>query len=177
MVNEGIALNAGLDSKASIYDNTSTEQQNGSSSSEHVVDVERVRVDKVVSDVKNAGVRPSCDNNTLNEEHHLNNDTFENVFALEIHNHEQLEVENCKKGLGFENKNDVENPFVLSKAKELTPSLYNIDEIGKDLFSDDEIISEEEFECKVEKRLKVKQRKSPLSYHSFLYGEIQFEEL
>ncbi|GKE35820.1 hypothetical protein Tco_1455142 [Tanacetum coccineum] len=68
MVNEGIALNAGLDSKASIYDNTSTEQQNGSSSSEHVVDVERVRVDKVVSDVKNAGVRPSYDNNTLNEQ-------------------------------------------------------------------------------------------------------------
>ncbi|GKB10333.1 hypothetical protein Tco_0844256 [Tanacetum coccineum] len=58
---------------------------------------ERARVDKVVSDVENVVARPSYDNNTLIEVHHSNNDTFENVFALEIQNHERLEVKNCKK--------------------------------------------------------------------------------
>ncbi|GJR35556.1 hypothetical protein Tco_1211240 [Tanacetum coccineum] len=49
MVNEGIALNACLDSEASTYDNTSTEQQDGSISSEHVIDSKRAQVDKIVS--------------------------------------------------------------------------------------------------------------------------------
>ncbi|GJW48934.1 actin-binding, cofilin/tropomyosin type protein, partial [Tanacetum coccineum] len=136
--------------------------------------------------------------------HHSNNDSFENVFAPEIQNHAQLEVENIlisiaklmgqtaqtfhmllpkednvntgKHGLGFENQNDVENPFILNKAKELTPSLYDNDEMGKDLLSDHKIISKEELACEAEKRLKVKQRKSPLSHHGFVYGETQFEE-
>nr|GEV85501.1 putative reverse transcriptase domain-containing protein [Tanacetum cinerariifolium] len=68
MVNEGIALNASLNSKASTKDNTSTEKQDGSSSSEHVVDAETARVDKGVSDVENTDVGPSYDKNTLNEE-------------------------------------------------------------------------------------------------------------
>ncbi|GJX51098.1 hypothetical protein Tco_0277943 [Tanacetum coccineum] len=46
-----------------------------------------------------------------------------------------------KHGLGFENQNDVENPFVLNKAKELAPSLYNTDEMGKELLSNHKIIS------------------------------------
>ncbi|GJX01828.1 hypothetical protein Tco_0185741 [Tanacetum coccineum] len=97
MVNEGITLDAGLESEASTNDNTSTKQQDGSGSSRHSAHAERTRVDTVVSDKKNAAVRPSYDNDTLTEVHHSNNDTFENVFALEIHNHEQLEVENCTK--------------------------------------------------------------------------------
>ncbi|GJY07930.1 hypothetical protein Tco_0374984 [Tanacetum coccineum] len=72
-------------------------------------------------------------------------------------------VNTRKQGLSFKIQNDVENPFILNKAKGLTPSLYNIDEMGKDLLSDHKIISEEELKCEAEKRLKVKQRKSPLS--------------
>ncbi|GJY07933.1 hypothetical protein Tco_0374987 [Tanacetum coccineum] len=45
MVNEGIALDVGLDSKASTYDTTSTKQQDESSSSGHAADAERARVD------------------------------------------------------------------------------------------------------------------------------------
>ncbi|GKD26787.1 hypothetical protein Tco_1233001 [Tanacetum coccineum] len=85
-------------------------------------------------------------------------------------------VNTRKKGLGFEIQNNFENPFILNKSKRLTPSLYNIDEMGKDLLSDHKIISEEELKCEGEKSLKVKQRKSPLSYHGFVYGETQFEE-
>ncbi|GJV87828.1 hypothetical protein Tco_1531766 [Tanacetum coccineum] len=85
-------------------------------------------------------------------------------------------VQTGKQGIGFENQNDVENPSLLNKAKELVPSLYNIDEMEKELLSDHKIISEEELKCEAENRLKVKQRKSLLSYHGFLYGETQFEE-
>ncbi|GJR35557.1 hypothetical protein Tco_0612458 [Tanacetum coccineum] len=80
-------------------------------------------------------------------------------------------VHTGKQGLGFENKNNVENLFVLNKAKELAPSLYNIDEMGKEFLSDHKIISGEELKCEADKRLKEKQRKSPLSYHDFVYGE------
>nr|GEX17918.1 ribosomal protein L14, bacterial-type [Tanacetum cinerariifolium] len=69
MVNEGIALDAGLDSEASTYDNTSTEQHDGSSSSRHVADAERTQVNKVVSDKENVAIGPSYDNNTLTENH------------------------------------------------------------------------------------------------------------
>nr|GEY22217.1 putative reverse transcriptase domain-containing protein [Tanacetum cinerariifolium] len=67
-----------------------------SSSLGYVADAERARDDKVISDNKNA-VKPSFDNNTLTKAHHSNNDTFKNVFALEILNHEQLEVKNYIK--------------------------------------------------------------------------------
>nr|GEW57288.1 hypothetical protein [Tanacetum cinerariifolium] len=80
------------------------------------------------------------------------------------------------KGLGFENQNDNANPSVLNKAKELAPCLSNIEEMGKDERSYHKIISKEELKCEAEKRLKVKQRKSPLSYHGFVYAETQFEE-
>nr|GEV70988.1 hypothetical protein [Tanacetum cinerariifolium] len=81
-----------------------------------------------------------------------------------------------KQGLCFENQNDNMNPSILNKLKELAPCLYNIDEMGKDELSDHKIISKEELKCEAEKRLKVKQRKSPLSYHGFVYAETQFEE-
>ncbi|GKC78704.1 hypothetical protein Tco_1129478 [Tanacetum coccineum] len=61
-------------------------------------------------------------------------------------------VQTGKQGLGFENKNDVENPGLLNKAKELVLSLYNIEEMGNDLISDHKIIFEEELKCEAEKR-------------------------
>ncbi|GJX21766.1 hypothetical protein Tco_0226211 [Tanacetum coccineum] len=61
------------------------------------VDAERARVDKVVSYKENIVVGPSLENNTLTEVHQSNNDTFENMFALEIQNHGKHEVENCTK--------------------------------------------------------------------------------
>ncbi|GJW76587.1 hypothetical protein Tco_0138269 [Tanacetum coccineum] len=72
---------------------------NGSSSSGYVIDAERAHVDKVVSDKENATLGPSLDNNTLTEEHHSNNDKFENVFALEIQNHGQHEVETVLRSI------------------------------------------------------------------------------
>nr|GEU32931.1 hypothetical protein [Tanacetum cinerariifolium] len=65
MVNEGIGLDAGLDSEASTNDNTSTEQQKGSNSSGHAVDAKRARVDKVVSDKETVAVRSLSNNDTL----------------------------------------------------------------------------------------------------------------
>ncbi|GJX84970.1 hypothetical protein Tco_0335744 [Tanacetum coccineum] len=47
MVNEGIALNDGLDYEARTYDNTSTKQQDGSSISGYAADAERALVDKL----------------------------------------------------------------------------------------------------------------------------------
>ncbi|GKD50573.1 hypothetical protein Tco_1279549 [Tanacetum coccineum] len=85
-------------------------------------------------------------------------------------------VNTGKYGLGFENQNDYVNLSLLNKDKELAPCLYNIDEMRKDEPSDHKIISEEELKCEAGKRLKVKQRKSPLSYHGFVYAETQFEE-
>ncbi|GKA23887.1 hypothetical protein Tco_0709920 [Tanacetum coccineum] len=171
-----------------------------------------------------ADIDPSYDSDIVTVVPHSNNDTFENVFAHGIQNHEQPEsipdtyVENelekknqdflkqindldnrlqkvgptdqtlrmllpkednvntRKQGLGFENQNDDVNPILLNKAKELAPCLYNIDEMGKDLLSNHKISSEEELKCEAEKRLKVKQIKSPLSYHGFVYGETYFKE-
>ncbi|GJW40679.1 hypothetical protein Tco_0066524 [Tanacetum coccineum] len=127
--------------------------------------------------------------NEVNREAHqikLLNDEISNLKSQVCQNNKTFAKENgkfderqClheKQGLGFENKNDVENSSLLSKAKELAPWLYNIDEMGQDSLSDHKIISEEELKCEAEKRLKVKQRKSPLSYHGFVYGETQFKE-
>nr|GEV86454.1 hypothetical protein [Tanacetum cinerariifolium] len=85
-------------------------------------------------------------------------------------------VNTRKQGLGFENQNDDVIPNLLNKAKELAHCLYNIDEMGKDLLSDHTIIFDEELKCEAEKHLKVKQRKSMLLYHGFVYGETQFNE-
>nr|GEW54897.1 hypothetical protein [Tanacetum cinerariifolium] len=161
MVNESISLDDGINSEARTYDNTSAEQHDGSSSSRHVADVKRARVDKVVYDTENAVVGPSYDNDTLTE----SAQTFHMLLLIEDN------VDTGKKGLRFENQKDVENPFILNKAKELTPSLYNTNEMGKDLLSDHKIIFEEELKCEAKKLFKVKQRKYFLSYHGFVYGE------
>nr|GEU51756.1 reverse transcriptase zinc-binding domain-containing protein [Tanacetum cinerariifolium] len=76
-----------------------------------------------------------------------------------------------KQGLGFESQNDDVNPSMLIKAKELAPCLYNISKMGKDELSDHKTSSKEELKCEAKKRLKVKQRKSTLSYHGFVYAE------
>ncbi|GJT17242.1 hypothetical protein Tco_0875948 [Tanacetum coccineum] len=145
MVNEGVALDVGLDSKVSTYDNTSTKQYDGSNSSGYDADAERALVDKTAQ-------------------------TLHMLLPKED------SVHTGKQGLGFENKNDVENPFVLNKAKEIAPSLYNIDKIGKDSLFDHKIMSEKELKCEAKKCLKVKQRQSSLSYQGFVYGLTQFEE-
>ncbi|GJX70239.1 hypothetical protein Tco_0307410 [Tanacetum coccineum] len=218
LVNEGIALDASLVSKESTYDNTTSTKQHDESSSSGYDANEKEQVVKALFDVENADVGPSFDRNTLNEVHHSDNDTLENVFAHGIQNHEQPKsisdtyvmsknnsniisnipdmdpnrgqttqtlhmllskednVNTGKHGFGFENQNDAENPFVQNKAKELTPSLYDIDKIGQDLSADHKIISKEELESEIENYLKVKQRKSPLSYHGFVYGLTKYEE-
>ncbi|GJY98625.1 hypothetical protein Tco_0516055 [Tanacetum coccineum] len=201
MVNEGVPLNTGLDSKASTYDNTSTEQHDRSSSSGYAADAKRVRVDKVVSEKENVTVGPSYDKDTLTEVHLSNNNTFENVFALGIQNHEQLEVENCTKvnreaqqanaflTKELERYKEKEKHFAKETTNEseyyknikllneeisnlksqacqkeksfhkenekysLTPSLYNIDEMGKYLLSDPKIISEEELKCDIMRKV------------------------
>nr|GEW64496.1 hypothetical protein [Tanacetum cinerariifolium] len=171
-------------------------------------DAERARVDKAVSDIENAAVKPSYENDILTEvnreaqqanafltkelkrhkekqkKHFSNETTNESEYCKKIKllNKEisNLKSQACQKeksfhkenekydDLGFKNQNDVENPFIMNKAKELIPSLYNIDEIRKDLPSNHKVISEEELKCEAEKYLKVKQRKSPLLSHGFV---------
>nr|GEU86448.1 reverse transcriptase domain-containing protein [Tanacetum cinerariifolium] len=114
----------------------------------YAADAERPRDDEIL-DNENA-VRPSFDNNTLTK----------SAQTIHMFLPKEDNVNTRKQGLGFENQNDVENPFILNKAKELTLSLYNIDEMGKDLPFDYKIMSEEELKCEAEKHLKVKQRKS-----------------
>ncbi|GJS44067.1 hypothetical protein Tco_0569110 [Tanacetum coccineum] len=68
MVNEGIPLDASMVPKESSDDITlSTEQHDGSTSSRYDAYVERAQANRAVSDVENAVVRPSYDNDTLTE--------------------------------------------------------------------------------------------------------------
>ncbi|GKC07296.1 hypothetical protein Tco_0998906, partial [Tanacetum coccineum] len=94
MVNEGISLNAGLNSEASTYDNTSIKQQDGSNSLEHVADDERARVDKVVSDVENVVARPSYDNDTLIESFHKENEKYAEYVQPLLNRKNELEKTN-----------------------------------------------------------------------------------
>ncbi|GJZ46314.1 hypothetical protein Tco_0593910 [Tanacetum coccineum] len=75
-------------------------------------------------------------------------------------------VNTGKHGIGFENQNDVANPSLLNKAKELVPSLYNIDEMGNELLSDHKIISKEELKCEAKKSLKYESYFAKLKAHS-----------
>ncbi|GJT14719.1 hypothetical protein Tco_0873425 [Tanacetum coccineum] len=84
-------------------------------------------------------------------------------------------VQTEKQGRGFENKNDVENPSLLNKAKELAPSLYNIDEIGQDFLSDHKINSEEKLKCKAEKHLKYEKDFAKLEAH-FTFLELKSQK-
>ncbi|GJY00882.1 hypothetical protein Tco_0359034 [Tanacetum coccineum] len=91
-------------------------------------------------------------------------------------------VNTGKQGLRFKNKNDVEIPSLLSKAKELAPCLYNIDEIEKVLLSAHKIISKEELKFKdvnlqlnyFEKAL-VKEMKDDLKYVMSLEDDHVYE--
>ncbi|GJU41236.1 hypothetical protein Tco_1194193 [Tanacetum coccineum] len=144
--NNGTKLeNSSSETTFSTSDNENKSSYKESSSSENDAD---------------ADIGPSYDNDTVTE-------TLRMLLPKEDN------VNTGKQGLGFENQNDVVNPSLLNKAKELVPSLYNVYEMAKDLLSDHKIISEEELKCEAEKRLKVKQRKSPLSYLGFVYGETQ----
>ncbi|GJQ92436.1 hypothetical protein Tco_0003575 [Tanacetum coccineum] len=92
MVNEGIELDASMVPKVSSDDNTSsTEEQDESNSSGYDAYARKERVDKAGSEVEYAAARPSYYKDTLTKVHHSNIDTFENVFAHGIQNHEQLE--------------------------------------------------------------------------------------
>nr|GEV38080.1 hypothetical protein [Tanacetum cinerariifolium] len=70
-------------------------------------DARRARVDKVVSDVENAAVIPSYDNDTLTEIHHSNNDTFKNEFAHGIQSHEQPDSVSNTYVVNEHNRNNI----------------------------------------------------------------------
>ncbi|GJT67637.1 hypothetical protein Tco_1019117 [Tanacetum coccineum] len=104
----------------------------------------------------------------------LLNDEISNLKSQACEKDKTFAKENEKYdeyGLDFENQNDNVNPSALNKSKELAPCLYNVDEMGKDELSDHKIIFEEELKCEAAKRLKVKQIKSPFSYHGFVYAD------
>nr|GEV75229.1 hypothetical protein [Tanacetum cinerariifolium] len=63
-----------------------------------------------------------------------------------------------RKGLGFDDHNDVVNPSLLYKAKELVLNLYNAEKIRIDLPYDHKIISEEELKS----RIKVSKELAPV---------------
>ncbi|PWA54815.1 hypothetical protein CTI12_AA432160 [Artemisia annua] len=86
-------------------------------------------------------------------------------------------------GIGFENTDHLEKnlknekPCFLNKVQKLTPSLYDAEKLGKGLSTDVLFNSEDEEKSKEEKRLKVKQRKTPFSYHGFMYGCTQLTHI
>ncbi|PWA48525.1 hypothetical protein CTI12_AA486350 [Artemisia annua] len=82
-------------------------------------------------------------------------------------------------GIGFENIDHVENakPGFLNKVQKLTPIIYNANDMGKELSTDLLFESEDILKSEDEKRLKVKQRKTPFSYHGFVYGCTQLTDI
>ncbi|PWA44004.1 hypothetical protein CTI12_AA530970 [Artemisia annua] len=82
-------------------------------------------------------------------------------------------------GIGFENIDHLENekPGFLNKVQKLTPILYNAEDMGKELSTDLLFESQDILKSEEEKRLKVKQRKTPFSYHGFVYGCTQLTEI
>ncbi|PWA62709.1 hypothetical protein CTI12_AA361260 [Artemisia annua] len=82
-------------------------------------------------------------------------------------------------GIGFENIDHVENekPGFLNKVQKLTPILYNANDMGKELSTDLLFEFEDILKSEEEKRLKVKQRKTPFSYHGFVYGCTQLTDI
>ncbi|PWA99086.1 hypothetical protein CTI12_AA013290 [Artemisia annua] len=82
-------------------------------------------------------------------------------------------------GIGFENIDHLENekPGFLNKVQKLTSILYNAEDMGKELSTDLLFESQDILNSEEEKRLKVKQRKTPFSYHDFVYGCTQLTEI
>ncbi|PWA73219.1 hypothetical protein CTI12_AA264490 [Artemisia annua] len=85
--------------------------------------------------------------------------------------------------IGYENidhlENNLENekPGFLNKVQKLTPILYNAEDMGKDLSTDLLFESQDILKSEEEKRLKVKQRKTPFSYHGVVYGFTQLTDI
>ncbi|PWA56912.1 hypothetical protein CTI12_AA413910 [Artemisia annua] len=82
-------------------------------------------------------------------------------------------------GIGFENIDHLENekPCFLNKVQKLTPILYNAEDMGKELSTNLLFESQDILKSEEEKRLKVKQRKTPFSYHGFVYGCTQLTDI
>ncbi|GJU19924.1 hypothetical protein Tco_1153266 [Tanacetum coccineum] len=96
LVTEGISLDASLVAKKNTVDSsTSLEHQNKCNSSRN--ECSRLGNENRSSDNESSSsgndadddIGPSYDSDTVTEVHHSNNDTFENVFARGIQNHEQ----------------------------------------------------------------------------------------
>ncbi|PWA39632.1 reverse transcriptase zinc-binding domain-containing protein [Artemisia annua] len=97
------------------------------------------------------------------------------------------DVNQGKFELGLENTDHLENnlehdlknekPCFLNKVQKLTPSLYDAEKLGKGVSTDVLFNSEDEEKSEEEKRLKIKQRKTPFSYHGFVYGCTQLTEV
>nr|GEV96650.1 hypothetical protein [Tanacetum cinerariifolium] len=171
LVNDGIAWDASLDSEESIYANTSIEQHDESNSSGYDADAKRAQIVKNNSNII-FGIQ-DMDPNRGKEEHDDVDNEQEHALFTSLAINLKWDVENCtkitqtlhmllpkedsvnsgKQSLGFENQNDGENPYVLSKAKDLTPSLYEVDKMGQDSYADHKIISKEELESAIEKRI------------------------
>ncbi|GJX07843.1 hypothetical protein Tco_0195775 [Tanacetum coccineum] len=141
----------------------------------------------------NADIGPSYDSNTMTELERYKEK--EKYFAKDMTNESEYckkikllndEISNLKSQACEKDKTFAKENEKLQKAGQtgqtlriLLPKEDNIN-TGKQGLGfenqNDDIISEEELKCKAEKRLKVKQRKSPLSYYGFVYAETQFEE-
>ncbi|GJV48451.1 hypothetical protein Tco_1438663 [Tanacetum coccineum] len=137
-----------------------------SSSSGNDTDAKNILVEAIAFGIKNADIGPSYDSDTLSEVYH---DTFKNVFA-HIQNHEQPE--------------SIPHTYVVNENNsDIISDIPNMDPV-RDKEEHDYVDDEQQRaffaflvkNLKSEKRLKVKQRKSLLSHHGFVYGETQFEE-
>ncbi|GJW90473.1 hypothetical protein Tco_0168026, partial [Tanacetum coccineum] len=148
----------------------------------------------IVSDI------PNMDLDRDNEEHDYVDYEQQRAFFASLSNNLKCDVEKCNKLLNDEILNlksqacEKDKTFAKENKKydklrktgqtdqTLRMLLLKEDNVntGKQGLGfenqNDDIISEEELNCEAEKRLKVKQRKSPLSYHGFVYAETQFEE-
>ncbi|GKC85912.1 hypothetical protein Tco_1141629 [Tanacetum coccineum] len=180
MVSEGISLDAGLDSECTRLIEEILNLKSQDCQKEKFFHKENEKYADYVQPLLNRkNELEKTNQDFLKQLNDLNNKLLKARQTAQTFHMLLLKEDNVntgKKSLSFENQNDVDNLFILNKAKELTTSLYNTDEMGKDLLSNHKIISEEELKCEAEKRLKVKQRKSSLLYHGFGYDETQFEE-
>ncbi|GKA22860.1 hypothetical protein Tco_0708822 [Tanacetum coccineum] len=143
---------------------------------------------------------PNIDPHKDKEEHDYVDDEQKHTFFASLIDNLKCDVEKCtkvnheapqanalltkelerykKKEKHFAKDMTIESEYY-KKIKLLNDEISNLKSQAcqNDLLSDHKIISEEELKCEAKKRIKVKQRKSPLSYHGFVYGETQFEEL
>ncbi|GJU46240.1 hypothetical protein Tco_1203506 [Tanacetum coccineum] len=197
LVTKGIALDDNLVAKESTDDSvTSSEQLDERRSSRN--ECNRSGNENRSSDNESissrndadADIGPSYDSDTMSEVHH---DIFENMFVHGIQNNEQPESildtyvvnENNRSIISdipnMDPDRDKEEQDYIDHEQQCTffaSLINNLNVMSKNVIR---LIvklnhSEEELKCEAEKCLKVKQRKSLLSYHGFVYGETQFVE-